>query len=223
MRISAYITVSGGRTLTRMLRPGMEKLADVSPDGEFDEAAARRALADVPGVTQSSDDCRSVYAFALQAIDFAHDLLRQLSDRRDNSTVATCRDDDHCERKMDRGKNAFARIDIAWRSNRLRVRIEGGNPHGLVGRVEQEIREACVFFAYVCLLIRDGVSNPDMINIVEGAFAEGAIEDARRHMRENVLWHKAASCPNRRGEYCSPADPSCGCYSCGRCTWKSDS
>lgn len=220
MRITSYITVSGERTLTRMLQSGMANLADVSPDGKFDEGVARRALANVPGVTQASDDCRSVYAFALQAIDFAHNLLGQLSHERDNSTEASCKDDDHCERKMDRGKKAFARLDIAWRSDHLRVRIEGGNPHNLVGRVEQEIRGLCVFFAYVCLLIRDGVSDPDSIRLVEGPFADGALEDARRHMRENAMYHKAIDCPNRHGDFCSPADPTCGCFDCGRCKWK---
>lgn len=219
MRITSYITVSGERTLTRMLRPGTAKLADVAPDGSFDEAKARRSLADISGVTLASKDNRSVYAFALQAIDFAHDLLGQLAEKAGNSSAASCRDDDHCERKMDRGKCGYARLDIAWCTDRLRVRIEGGNPHGLVGRVEQEIRECCVFFAYVCLLIKRGISDGDRIVLVEGEHASGVIAAAEQHMRDNALHHKASGCDRRHGDFCSPADPTCGCYDCGRCKW----
>lgn len=225
MRITAYITVSGGRTLTRLLFPGIAELKDVSPDGTFDEIRARKALADIPGIMPSSDDCRPVYAFALQAIEYAHNVMSQLAERPGNSSQADGKRDEQCERRMKLGKCAFSRIDIkACRSvGRLRVRVSGENPHGYVGEVDNQVRETCVFWAYVALMIkRNSGEGGKVIEIVEGDGAEGCVAAAEKKMVENALWHKGEKCDRRRAGYCSPADPTCGNFDCGRCKWRAD-
>lgn len=219
MRITAYITTSGDRTLTRMLTVGMKGLSDISPDGKFDEVVALKMLADVPGIVGASDDCRPVYAFVIQAIDYSHKMLKQLADRPGSSDKAECRQDERCERKMDDGKCAFARMDVKWRDGGIRVRISGGNPLGLVGSVDIQVRETCVFFAYVCQCIIESVSDGVKIEVVEGENAEGVVEEAKRKRIEADLWKKGETCDRRHGGYCSPSDPSCGNYDCGLCKW----
>ena len=220
MRITAFITVSAERTLTRFLNPNLDKLADVSPEGKFDESKARQALADVHGVTLSSGDRAPEYAFALRFIDYAHEIMRQLAEKPGSGDHATCKLDQQAERKMNRGKCGYARIDVKWCTDHIRVRVEGANPLELVGQVETQIRETCVFFAYVCLLMKRNLSAGANIEIVEGPFADGAVERAAEKMREGELYRKGAACPNRVGGYCSPSDPTCGNYCGGRCKWE---
>lgn len=112
MRITAYVAVSGERTLTRFLQPDMAQIGDVSPDGKFDEIQARKALADIPGIVPSADDSTPVYAFALQFIDYAHKMLAQLADKGDNGDTPQNRADERCVKRMDGGKCAFARVDV---------------------------------------------------------------------------------------------------------------
>ena len=218
MRLTAYITVSGERTLTRLLQPGLVNVRDCSPDGKFDEIAARKALANVPGITPASDDSRPVYAFALQAIDYAHGILEQLAERKDNSASPSCRNDERCEANMDRNKCAYANLDIAWRSGGIRARVFGDNPKELVGRTDQEVFETCVFWAYVCLLIKRSISAK--VEIVEGRNAEGAIARAEAHLLDRELYRKGETCDRRKGGLCSPIDTTCGNYDCGRCKWR---
>lgn len=222
MRITSYITVSGERTLTRLLVPDIETLKDISPDGKFDESMARKALANLHGITLASDDCRSVYAFALQAIEYAHDIMRQLVGMAGSSDHAVSKLDNVCERRMESGKRAFARIDIKRCGDRLRVRVDGGNPLHLVGHVDNQVFETCVFWAYVVLLIkRNAKEAGQSISIVEGEGARGAIAAAEKKLIENELYHKASTCERRRcGGFCSPADPYCLNFDCGKCKVK---
>ena len=224
MRITAYVAVSGERTLTRFLQPDMAQVGDVSPDGKFDEIKARKALADIPGIVPSADDSTPVYAFALQFIEYAHKMLAQLADKGDNVDTPQNRADERCVKRMDGGKCAFARVDVKWCTDHLRVRIEGANPHGLVGSVDNQVRETCVFFAYVVQAVKANLTNGDVIRVVEGPCGEGCIEAARQKKIESELWHKGAKCERRKigraSIYCSPADPTCGNYDCGRCKWR---
>lgn len=48
-------------------------------------------------------------------------------------------------------------------------------------------------------------------------FADTVYARQVRRLEEKRLAVKRAACPNRCGEFCSPADPKCPCYKDGRC------
>lgn len=217
MRITAYITTSGDRTLTRMPYMGFDTMDDVSTDGAFDEAKAIAALKGCDMLTFSSSDGRAEYAFACQFLVTMHRILLQTAAMPGCSGTPECRHDRTCARRMaSEGRRAYVRADIAAANGALRVRVNVSNRNGAVGWTDVKIREVAVLFAHACLSIERGCGRARFA-FVEGDGADGVFARAREIVRANALAAKRVDCPNRRGDYCSPICPTCELYANGRC------
>lgn len=222
MRITTRLATAGEAGFLSM--PALRHSADhYMAGGKFDQDAVRRDLANTPGVQISSDDAGDTLSFAAELLDRMKRSMAEHMRRHEETKPAERGPDAHktaAERRFDKGRTTFVRVDIGRLVTGFRVRISASNPRNVVGRSEEFARIYAQAFADNVVAIADALraeASKTLVTLQEGEGCEGVFAEARRR---NDLWAAKArhvACPNRMGDYCSPGVPACELYRDGRC------
>ncbi len=224
MRITTRLSTAGEAGFVSM--PVMPRPADAYiHDGAIDEAAIRRDLGGSRGVQFSSGDTRATLAFAVELLDRMKSLMNErvaddcglsLPDGRKSSA----------ERRFDRGKIAFVRVDVGEVADGLRVKVSAEDPRMVAGLAGEFAKTYAQVFADNVLDMSDGLGECGChVRLVEGDGCAGVFAEARRRLDEAVVMARHAECPDHRREtpaglMCAPCVFSCELYRDGRCTYK---
>lgn len=231
MRITHKIATAASSALARFPVPKIPADNFTLPDGKLDHDRIRAAL-NGEEFTHSSSDNEVVYAFALEYIRNLESSLTKLrmNDPPDvGQAKADARASSRCESRMDHGQFAFCRVDIDWKGDGIKVRVNVANPRGVVGETEAL---ACDFAELAARVIdyiaRQLTARGVKIDLVDGPdvpclFARAKMmndwcaECERLKPVIEAMNAKRMNCANRRGQYCTPVRPSCECCKDGRC------
>jgi hypothetical protein len=122
------------------------------------------------------------------------------------------------QRRYDKGRTTFVRVDISRRADGFRVRVSAANPKGIVGRSEEFARIYAQAFADNVTAIADALADEGVKTVLQdGEGCEGVFAESRRR---NDLWAakaRHADCPNHHAGYCSPVKPECELFNNGKC------
>lgn len=231
MRITFKVT-PGGREDYLAKFPVVEGLDDVKTDGAIDVIKVRRLLKPWTddGFLTWGDDSRPVLAFVVE-------LFRQLTevskaaDRDDESNAhisPKSKHDETMSRRYDRGNVAFVRIDVGMNRSWIRVRVSTANPKGVVGDVLFSVRDFATYLARILAYIAKSINESAEREIVhlEGVGNAADVFERAEYVRLRVdaldevkeANKRRAECTKRwQGEFCSPIEPGCRCFSCGKC------
>lgn len=222
MRITTRLSTAGessGFLSMPALRHPAEHYAD--DEHRFNEAEVRKELANNPGITMSADDDRGVLSFTVELLDrmrlALEDLMKKDGIRaREDGTRKTS-----AERRFDRGKFAFVRVDIRRNAeNGFRVFLSAANPNDVVGNASEFARIYAQAFADNIVAIADALKDERVpVDMVEREGCAGIFDRARRRNALAAAKTRHATCPNRYGQQCSPAKPECELFdrATGRC------
>jgi hypothetical protein len=224
MRITTRLATAGEAGFLSM--PALPHPVDhYMADGKFDQDAVRRDLANTPGVQMSSDDAGDTLSFTAELLDRmkcsmanhmrTHSETKPAGHGPDAPKTAA-------QRRFDKGRLTFVRVDIGRLVTGFRVRLSATNPRNVVGRSEEFARIYAQAFADNIVAIADALQEESRhvnVTLQEGEGCEGVFAEARR--RNDLLAAKArhTSCPCRKAGYCSPSKPECELYNKenGRC------
>lgn len=114
MKITAKIAATMEDSISRFPIPGSSLEELVTPDGHFDEAAALKALADIPGVQLGSGDEMPAIAFGIEFLKQLERVVTKLAadPNRDCRLESKTKLDRSCERKLERGDVIFVTLKI---------------------------------------------------------------------------------------------------------------
>lgn len=231
MRITHKIATAASSALARFPVPKIPADNFTLPDGKLDHDRIRAALKGEE-FTHSSSDNEVVYAFALEYIRNLDTSLTKLRDEDPPKAVPTKADamaSARCEDRMDRGQFAVCRVDIDWKGDGLKVRVNVANPRGVVGEAEAlacdfaELAARVLDYIARQLTVRgvkiELVDGPDVPCLFARAkmMNDWCTECERLQPIIETMNAKRMNCANRRGQYCSPLCPSCECCKNGRC------
>ena len=172
----------------------------------------------------SADNARTI-AFALEFLrQFCCVCNSAAADPEANARVETEKPIDRSlERKMKSEKFGYCRIDIDEHGGAIRARVGVSNPKDVVGSVLLCCRRFAVDCARVLLYLQRELG-PNVVELAGRGELADLFDEARR--TDDFLAAKAVvkaanekreTCVRRMGEYCSPSDPACPCYSGGKC------
>lgn len=219
MRITTRLATAGESGFLSM--PMMRHPAEHYMLGlrRLDEPAVRREFADHPGITMSSDDDRDTLSFAVELLDRMRksmSLYMDMSDdvrQTDDGTPKTA-----AQRRYDKGRTTFVRVDIARIVGGFRVRVSASNPREVVGCSEEFARIYAQAFADNVTAIADSLAAEGVKTVLQdGEGCEGVFAESRRRNDRWVVKSRHANCPKRINGFCSPSDPGCELYKNGRC------
>lgn len=232
MRITFKLT-PGGREYYLSKFPAVEDLDDVKTDGKIDEVKVRQALkqlSDSGFITWSAGDSRPVCAFAIEFIRQLTHVSRSadLEDENRAHIGPKSKHDETMSRRFDRGVYAFVRIEIDHVSSGIRVRVSFSNKKNIVGDTNFAMRDFAVYLSRIIAYISKDINESagreivrymgvgDASDIFERAeYARIRSDDLEEVNQAN---QDRASCSKRwQGEFCSPIQPGCRCFYCGRC------
>lgn len=231
MRITHKIATAASSALARFPVPKIPADNFTLPGGGLDHARIRAALKGEE-FTHSSSDNEVVYAFALEYIRNLDTSLTKLREDDLPNVVPTKADavvSARCESRMDRGQFVVCRVDIEWKGDGLRVRINVANPRGVVGESEALACDFAELAARVLDYIAgqltargvkiEPVDGPDVPCLFARAkmMNDWCAECERLQPIIEKMNAKRMNCANRRGQYCTPLCPSCECCKNGRC------
>ena len=231
MRITHKIATAASTALARFPVPKVPADNFTLPGGGLDHDRIRAALKGEE-FTHSSSDNEVVYAFALEYIrnlDTSLTKLRMDDPQKSGQAKADARASARCGSRMDRGQFAICRVDIEWKGDGLRVRINVANPRGVVGESEASACDFAELAARVLDYIASQLTARGVkIELIDGPdvpciFARAKMmndwcaECERLKPIIEKMNAKRMNCANRRGQYCTPSVPCCDCYKDGRC------
>ena len=231
MRITHKIATAASSALARFPVPKIPADNFALPGGGLDHDRIRAALKGEE-FTHSSSDNEVVYAFALEYIrNLEYSFQKLLADERQwhgksrfDSVVSA-----RCESRMDSGQFAFCRVDIDWKGDGLKVRVNVSNPRDIVGETEALACDFAELAARVLdYIARQLTARGVKIELVDGPdvpclFARAKMmndwyaECERLQPLIEKMNAKRMNCAHRRGQYCTPSVPCCDCYKDGRC------
>jgi hypothetical protein len=195
-------------------------------DDRLDVGKVRTELRNYEDFIQfSSDDNARTIAFTLEFMrQFCSVCNKAAADPEADARVAAEKPIDFSlERKMEREKYGYCRIDVDIHGGAIRARVGISNPKDVVGSVLPCCRRFAVDCARVLLFLQEGLK-PTRVELVgRGEIAD--LFDEARWMEEKVKAkaaikaanEKRNTCVRKLGEYCSPSNPNCVCYCNGRC------
>ena len=229
MRIVAKIANSGSSCLSRFPVPDASVRECCNAAGRLDETKVRRALA-VDQVQIGSKDDMPVLAFGLEYLSqqravverLAHDLnasgdvAAAITDTRGVRTEPATPGDRRCERNMNHGRVAYFRTDVTSCRDGIHVKISVQNPRAVVGHTEAFARDYAVMCARILLYLRNSITTARIV-LIEGDGADGIFAEARSLDRRDDLAKLRAACDRLHNGHCSPINPDCPLYRCGRC------
>ena len=227
MRITTKIASAGDTYLGRfpVLPCTIDELKDES--GGVDHGKMLAALKDYREfITWSNRDDRGVVALAVEFIRQMESTAKGMAADEETDARVECKKsvDFSLERKMDRGRFGFCRIEFDRHGGQLRARVGISNPKGVVGTVKLSCRRFAVYAARVLRYMARELQ-PEVKLILEGVgdaadvFEEAEWIDGKQAARSEVdsANEKRKTCERCVGGYCSPSDPSCRCYAYGKC------
>ena len=221
MRITTRLATAGesGFLSMPMMKHGAEHYM-LGPRS-LDEAAIRREFADNPGITMSSDDDRDTLSFTVELLDRMRKSMSRYMDRTDDvKPVDAATPKTAAQRRYDKGRTTFVRVDIARVVGGFRVRVSAANPKEVVGRSEEFARIYAQAFADNVTAIADALAEEGVKTVLQdGEGCEGVFAESRRR---NDLWAmklRHMDCPRRINGFCSPSEPGCEMYRNGRCLY----
>lgn len=220
MRINARIATASDHGVSRF--PTIPDEEVVGPDGHLDEAKARRLLSSDELIVWASDDDHAVMAFAIEFLSQLKNVVQWMNAQPDvdvKYATADTKLEKRCARKLEQVRYCYARVEIRHRGGEVTAKVSWSNPQDIVGvgayKIPKDFALLCV---NILLCISDEVKKRGGIGIrvIEGENCEGYIAEARAinarndlELKVRGLIEKRAACPNRVGEYCSPAYPGC--------------
>lgn len=221
MRITTRLATAGESGFLSMPMMRYEAEHYMLDSRRLDEAAVRREFADHSGITMSSDDGVDTLSFAVELLDRMRKSMARHMDKSgdvrqaDAGTPKTA-----AQRRYDKGRTTFVRVDIARVVGGFRVRISADNPKEVVGHSEEFARIYAQAFADNVTAIADSLAEEGVKTILQdGSNCEGMFAESRRR---NDLWAaklRHESCPKRVNGFCSPSDPGCELYRNGKCMY----
>lgn len=232
MRITYQQACSGTDTgITRFPNPRVRKVSDAFDERGFPDHAKLVSALSVDGITIGSKDRDAALCFGL---DFALQFHRWMGEIRDEApdevTIMPLneRGNSPADRKMRKGRVAFARVHVTSRLEDKAVvfRAEYANPRNAVGDAENfahDIAIMCVQIAQ-CLAKSWNKDAPNVrVVIEEHESCPGLIAEADADLKERILRTKWKMC----GHYCNgmcvanssgePPEFSCECFHNGNC------
>jgi hypothetical protein len=227
MRITTKIASAGDTFLGRfpVLPCSIDELKDEK--GGIDMGKVLAALREYDStITWSSSDDLGVVALAVEFIRQMESATKKLDQDEEADVRTQCEKavDRSLERKMDRGRFGYCRIEIDRHGGRLRVRIGISNPKGIVGTVDFSCRRFAVYAARILRYMAVELGPEVGLELVglgaaEDVFEEAAWLHAKQLADDEIREHNArrGTCVRRLGHYCSPSDPNCPCYCDGKC------
>lgn len=221
MRISVPIAAANGRQMTRIPFLAVKLTDCMGKSGKLDREKGRRAFLDEQGqetkyFRHSKGDDEYVYLVGFSLMDTLAMAFDTVAKRNDSGITegAVCKQDRINQRKFDRGKCCYAHIFINRQANSVRVRLALHNPEKLVGIVEHEARDFLVTCAEIILRAKHSMTWVEIED--NDIFAEARERNERAELKHEN--EKRLVCPNRTSTgFCSPINPRCKFYSCGRC------
>ena len=228
MRLTSRIATAGDAGLSRFPVTACTIEEMCNKKGEIDEAKARKAL-NGEGITQSKD----VYALAAEYLKQMRRVIETMAQNSSELKAEVKPDhdpfssDSSCEKRMAKGRYAFVRVDINRlpSKNACKIRLGYANPRNVVGETENFARDFAVMQARILVYIATEMANVGTkIILEEGDNCRGIFREADwRNRKEQLVKstramnEKRETCPNRKGDLCSPINVKCGCYHDGRC------
>lgn len=138
MRITHKIATAASSALALFPVPKIPADNFTLPGGGLDNDRIRAALKGEE-FTHSSSDNEVVYAVVLEYIlnlDISLTKLRMNDPPDVGQAKADARMSARCEERMERGQFAVCRVDIDWKGDGLRIRVNVSNPRDIVGETE---------------------------------------------------------------------------------------
>lgn len=227
MRITTRLATAGESGFLSM--PAMRHPAEFyAKDGRIDQALAREDLANTPGVQIASDDRGDTISFAVELLDRMRRCMHGLMSHNSDVKYASPKEGEKktsAQRKFDRGRVTFVRVDIRRSANPsgFRVKLSATNPKEVVGRSEEFARIYAQAFADNIVAIADALSEeqPGIAVVTqEGEGCEGVFAAARKRNDRVAANMRHENCPNRVNGYCSPCKPDCELYCKGKCQYE---
>lgn len=187
----------------------------------LDESAVRREFADHQGITMSSDDDRGTLSFAVELLDRMRKSMSRYMEKSDDvKQTGDGAPKTAAQRRYDKGRTTFVRVDISRRVDGFRVRVSAANPKGIVGRSEEFARIYAQAFADNVTAIADSLAEEGVKTVLQdGEGCEGVFAESRRRNDRWAAKLRHENCPKRVNGFCSPSEPGCELYRNGKCMY----
>ena len=188
---------------------------------KLDESAVRREFADHQGITMSSDDDRDTLAFTVELLDRMRKSMARYMEKNDDVKQAEGgAPKTAAQRRYDKGRTTFVRVDIARIASGFRVRVSAANPKEVVGHSEEFAQIYAQAFADNVTAIADALADEGVKTVLQdGEGCEGVFAESRRRNDRWAVKIRHENCPKRINGFCSPSDPGCELYRNGRCVY----
>ena len=226
MRLTMKVAAAGEMYMGRFPHVPVDIVEFKTADGELDLDRVRAELRNYEDFIQfSSNDNARTIAFTLEFLrQFCSVCNSAAANPESNARVEAEKPIDFSlERKMEREKFGYCRIDVDIHGGAIRARVGISNPKDIIGSVLPCCRRFAVDCARVLLFLQEGLA-PTRVELVGRSeiadlFDEAKWANAKADVRKVVdaANEKRKTCVRRLGEYCSPSDPNCPCYCGGRC------
>lgn len=232
MKITSKIATSGTAGMSRFPIPNADIDECRNDKGFLDEMKVRSALS-VDQIQIGQKDDKPVVVFAIEylhqlrsVVTYMSDHIKTANERERKQRVHAHADsaaDKRCERRLNKGRHAFATTVITSCLDGLHVKLSYANPRGVVGDAERLAHDYTVMCARILIYLQQEVT-ACKITLIEGENCAGILEEARKdnaiaeeYSRRKELSAMRVACPNRQGGFCSPSNPKCSLYCNGRC------
>lgn len=226
MRLTMKVAAAGETYMGRFPHVPVDITEFKTANGDLDLGRVRAEFRKFEDFIQfSSDDNARTIAFTLE-------FLRQFcsvcnsaaaNPETDARVKAEKPIDFSLERRMEREKFGYCRIDVDIHGGAIRARVGISNPKDIVGSVLPCCRRFAVDCARVLLYLQEGLT-PARVELAGRGEIADLFDEAR--WTEKKIKAKAAikaanetrqTCVRRLAGYCSPSDPNCPCYCDGKC------
>lgn len=216
MKITAFVATAGAGGFMGVPCLPFPGEHYIHPDGTFDEAETRRALAGTKGVQFSSKDNRASLMFTVEFLDRTRLSMDRLMANEPGvrKKQATDTEMTRAEQKYEKGKIAYASVTIRASGTGLHAIVSAKNPKEVVGGTELFAKLYAQTFADNLVAIADAMKEAQDIPVIleEGEGCEGVLAAARERNDTQARRNRHEFCVNRVHGYCSPSNPACECY-----------
>lgn len=237
MRLTMRVSSAGDRWMARF--PAIDKpvkdftdehgKVDVGPIDDYYRMCGPEF------VQLNSEDDRGVKVAAYEFLWQLSCCIKHLETQQDGhdcKVVAETPKDRCLERKMNRGKFGFVRLDFdrLGKEGFVRMRVGVGNPKDVVGDVVKSARTFAVDCVRIMTHIDNGLregskgeariiiqerTNDESVGIIDDARLRDRLQDEEKSLK--ALEEKRSGCPNRVNGYCSPVRKDCELCRRGLC------
>ena len=226
MRLTMKVAAAGEMYMGRFPHIPVDIAEFKTADDRLDLGRVRAELRNYEDFIQfSSNDNARTIAFTLEFLrQFCSVCNSAAANPESNARVEAEKPIDFSlERKMEREKFGYCRIDVDIHGGAIRARVGISNPKDIIGSVLPCCRRFAVDCARVLLFLQEGLA-PTRVELAGRGELSDLFDEARwmeekikEKSKSKAANEKRKTCVRRLGEYCSPSDPNCPCYCGGRC------